>query len=359
MPKSHLFTVIMDTYYRPALLKEAVDALFRQTHDNLEIILVNNAATPETVEYLHQVAALDHRVKLVHFEENQHSFDDPHKMLDTCLNAGLRVATGDYIWYQSDDDLIADDYAEKMVALFSSNPECTTAAGLPVSIDVHGNRTDSGQRTSNLRLRYMPGRELALRVARGDRPVFSARGTIFTIRRDVLVKAGGYRRGIELSQLYGIVPFGVTGFDETALFYWRRHEGQLNKKLSARESIGIDETFSMLRDWEIERRWQVFGLAEAREVVSSIQRTTCQSSAIWFIRNLYSWRFGASFRILRRMWRHQYFWLKVSRYAIQRLLLMEPVRRTLKPKIRRAFELWPAMANLSPRFARLRERVNR
>ena len=71
MSKIPVFTVIIDTYFRPALLKEAVAALFRQTYDNLEIILVNNGATPETVEYLHEVAALDKRGKLVHFEENQ------------------------------------------------------------------------------------------------------------------------------------------------------------------------------------------------------------------------------------------------------------------------------------------------
>ena len=354
-----MLTVILHTYYRPALLKKAVDALFRQTYDNLEIILINNGATAETVEYLHEVAASDHRVKLVHFEENQYSLDDPLKMIDICLNAALQVATGDYVWYQEDDDVIADDYAEKMVALFKGNPNCTTAAGLTVSIDVHGNIIDEGPRTSNFRPRYMPGHLLVLDGIRGGRTTYSAPATIFTIRRDVLVKAGGYHRAIPLSELYGIVPFGVTGFDETALFYFRRHEGQLNLQLSASGWLAIDETFSMLKDWEIERRWQVFGPAVAREVVSGVQRNTCRTAAMWFIRNLYARRFGASFTILRRMWSRHYFWMRVPRYAIQRLVLMEPVRRGLKPVVRRALERWPAVANLSPRIARLRERVNR
>ena len=356
MPNPHMFTVILDTYYRPAMLKEAVEALFRQTYSNLEIILVNNGATEETVEYLHQVAAADDRVKLVHFEENQYSPDDPFKMLDTCLNAALEVATGDYIWYQSDDDLIADDYAEKMVALFKGNPECTTAAGVPVGIDAQRKVLESGPRRSNHRPRYMPGHQLALHAVRGGRTMFSAPGTILTIRRDALVKAGGFHRALDLSQLYGIIPFGVTGFDETALFYWRRHEGQLNLQLTARGWIGIDVTLALLKQWDLEHRWQIFGPEVAREVVTRIRKNACKSAARSFVRSLYARRLGASIRIVLRMWYRRYFWIYIPSYAAQRLLLMYPLRRWLKPRVKRVFELWPALASVSPR---LRERVDR
>lgn len=303
-----VFTAILDTYYRPALLKEAVDALRRQTYPYLEIILVDNGSTPETVVYLLAVAREDHRIKLVHFKENQYSLDDPLKMLDTCLNAALTVATGDFVWYQADDDLVADDYAEKMVRLFEDNPKCTTAAGLPVSINDSGHVLESGPRTSNIRPRYMSGLELAQDSLRGGRTLFNAPGTIFTIRRDVLVQSGGFNRAIELSHLYGIVPFGITGFDETALFYWRRHEGQLNKALSARGWLGIDETRAIMRDWLIGRRWQVFGDEAAREVVARVERQLSLTTGKWFINNLLSGRFTASLRIARKIWYRPDFW---------------------------------------------------
>ena len=165
-------------------------------------------------------------------------------MVHTCYNAGLRAATGDYVWYQSDDDWIADDYAEKMVRLFQENAECITAAGLPVAGGAGGEGVEAGRRKTNLRPRYMPGHEVALDYLRGGK-MFSAPGSILTIKRDVLVKAGGFHRCLEWSQLFGIVPFGVTGFDESALFYWRRHEGQLNKQLSARGWLGNEDTFSL------------------------------------------------------------------------------------------------------------------
>lgn len=339
------FSAIIHTYYRPALLKEAVDALFRQTYTNIEIIIIDDGATPETVEYLHEIESHDNRVRIVHFEQNQFSLQDPHKIVEVGFNASLRIATGDYIWYQADDDLIADDYAEKMVALFRGHPDCSTAAGLPVGIDGQGKLLDQEPRTTNLRPRYMPGHELALEVARGNRKIFSAPGNIFTIRREVLVQAGGYHRCLELSQLYGIVPFGVTGFDETALFYWRRHEGQLNKQLTANGWLGIDEHFALLREWEIERRWRdKFGEDRACLIVNAMENGICRSSATWFATNLSHLRLRASWRILKKIWRRLGFWQRLpAQLAIRfrersveliRRALPSPVRRVLKPVIK-------------------------
>ena len=66
MDQKPLFTVILETYYRPKLLKQAVDAIRRQTYDNLEIILINNGATSETIEYLYATENSDERVILSH-----------------------------------------------------------------------------------------------------------------------------------------------------------------------------------------------------------------------------------------------------------------------------------------------------
>ena len=357
---NHVFSVILPTYYRPALLKEAVNALLRQTYRDLEIILINNGATPETIEYLHKVESQDNRIKLIHFKENQYSKNDPMKYIYVCANAGLRVATGDYVFFQNDDDMIADNYVEKMVALFKENPDCTTAAGLPVSIDINGNVIASEVRKKNFRPRHIPGHQLALDALRGGK-MFSAPGTIFTIKREVLIKAGGYHSCIESSHLYGIVPFGVTGFDETAILYWRRHEGQLNLLLTASGNVFIDYADSLLRDWQIEKRWEVFGQDTAREVVSTIKKDSCTDPAYWFYINLSFFRFRASFITLQQMWRYPYFWFQVLVLPIKepRMVFVQPIRSMLKIVIKGIFKRFSSLSSLSPSLARLYNRVNR
>jgi len=358
MLKPKIFTVILDTYFRPALLRVAVDAIRRQTYENLEIILVNNGGTPETEECLREYESLDKRVKLIHFEENQYSIDDPVMMLDTCLNAGLELATGDYVWYQADDDLIADDYAEKMVALFQGNSKCTTAAGMPAVIDIDDQIIESEFPSKNLRPRYMPGDDLALDKLRGG-DMMGAPGTIFTIRRDVLVKAGGFHRALEFSHLYGIVPFGITGFDETAFLYWRNHTGQLNKLLSARGWIGIDESLNLVKDWSLEQRWQVFGADVARGVVRSFKNSTYDGAAMWFVKFLYAVRPSPAIAILRKMWFRAYFWRRVLIHAKDRKILTQAVSPVIKPTVKRLFRTWPALGRLTAGLARLRKKADR
>ena len=149
---------------------------------------------------MHKIESLDKRVKLLHFKENQYSPDDPSKYMDVCFNAGLKVALGEYVFYQEDDDVISDNYAEKMVALFQGNPECTTVAGKVVNMDIHGNISETNPADlKNYRPRYMPGHLLAQQVLfRPGQIMFSAPGSYFTIKRDVFVKAGGFHRNIDI-----------------------------------------------------------------------------------------------------------------------------------------------------------------
>ena len=361
MNKKNLFTVIMDTYYRPELLKDAVNAVFRQTHENIELILVNNGATSETVDYLLELAELDRRVKLVHFKENQYSVDDPLKMLDICLNAGLRVATGEYIWYQSDDDFMADDYVEKIVRLFVDNPECTTAAGIPVPIDSCGNIINTGPRRNNIRSRYMSGHIMALDSLRGGK-MFGAPGTIFTIKRDVLVESGGFHRNLEQSHLYGIVPFGITGFDETAIFYWRRHDGQLNKQLALSGKIWINELHDWLDSWDINRKWQVFGTDTADEVTNTLVQRQANNTAHWFSFYLLEGQLSICYRMFRNMINSrnrldillalpQKFWPLLSRKFVWRMRVL------LKSVILAVFRLLPSDLTLPSKLNKLRARL--
>ena len=300
MDQKPLFTVILDTYYRPKLLKQAVDAIRRQTYDNLEIILINNGATSETIEYLYATANNDERVKLIHFEENQWHPDDPLRVVDVCLNAGLQKAKGEYIFYQSDDDWMSDDYVEKMVSLFLGHPECTTAAGLPVVVDKHGAIISTAERKTNLRSRYMSGNEVALDKLRGGH-MFSAPGSIFSIKTDILRQAGGFHRNLEKSHLYGIVPFGVTGFDETAVFHWRRHDGQLNVHLSLSGKVWIKELENWLSEWDIQGKWQIFGSNTADEVINTLLQMQIRSTAIWFAVNLLQGRVQVCVHMLRQI----------------------------------------------------------
>ncbi len=359
---SSKFTIIIHTYNRPEFLRQTVYAVLEQTYDNLEIILINNGATIKTRELLHELEGKDKRVRLLNFTENQYSPSDPHKMIDVCFNSALEMSTGNYIWHQDDDDIIAMDYIEKMVALFQGNADCSSASGLAVPIDAEGDIMEGPKyRGSNYRPRYMPGHILALDVLKGSSIMYGYPGQIFSFKRDTLLKYGGFHKAYESHQLYGIVPFGITGFDETAYFYWRRHEGQLNKTLSNQGWIGTKEVFSLSNNLRRENKWSIYGDDTAKYLVKKIKDDHAKTAAYWFALNLFSLRVKASMRILRDIWFYPKFWLYLPKvlpkvlshppaFLKQWYLLSRPILRPLLNYINRNY---PELKNKSFVFNKL------
>ncbi|BAE48861.1 glycosyltransferase family 2 protein [Paramagnetospirillum magneticum] len=306
LPDQPLISVLIDTYYRPAMLRHAVEAIRGQTYADLDIVLIDNGSTPETKAVLAELEAADSRIRLVRFTENQFSWDDPHVIVRECYNAGLAAAKGDLVFHQADDDWLAPDFFERMVALFRENPACTTAIGVSVGVRPDGSEVSAA--AANQRPRFMPGHEMALAVIDG-KPVFGSPGFCFVMRRDVLEAAGGFHDSFEQHMLYGIVAFGVTGFDSEARMYWGYHEGQLNKALRDRGWVSLGYTRSLLDGFGLERRWaEAFGPAAARTVAEFIERQAYQSAAEIFAGCLAELRPAAIWRSFRAAAPHLGFW---------------------------------------------------
>ena len=343
MSVAPVVSVIIDAFWRADLLRHSIRSVSGQTHEKLEIILIDNGAEPAVKACLDDAAASDPRVSLIRFAENQYSEDDPMRMVDVCLNAGLERATGDFVWYQSYDDHIASDYLERMVKLFAENSNCTSAAGLPVSVDADGNRLEPAERDYNLRGRYVHGRDIALDSLRGGK-MFAAPGTIFTLPRELLVQAGGYHRSVEDSHMFGIVAFGESGFDEKAESFWRRHSGQLNRQINATGRVFTAEHRDLLESWDIEGRWQIYGAAMAREVIDRLNARQAVGAAGLFAQNFSDLRFAACWRTFRMLGPNWLFWkrlpgsmwIKRRQFASNlaaRLGLRKPLRRVLKRNV--------------------------
>ncbi len=282
---SSIFTIHIDVFFNLPLFREAIKAIQDQTYQNLEIIISNNGADQEITDFISETKKADDRVKVLTYENNIFSYDDPLGYMDVLPNNALKMAEGKYYFRQSYDDILALDYTERMARLFDENAECITAAGLPIRIDIEG-RVKEGEiyerskRSNNLRHRYMPGHEMALDCLnpKGGK-MFSAPGTIFSFRKDALIKYGGFHRAADICHLYGLVPFGITGFDEEAILYARSHSGQLNKELYRRGWTGVKEDYSLINDFNIKERWSVFGEDVAHYVVSNISSRINKNAA--------------------------------------------------------------------------------
>lgn len=295
------FTVIIHVYWGLDYFKIALKSVQTQTYENIEIIIVNNGANKTITDYILKKQNEDNRIKIVHFKNNVFDWDDPEIMTQVCLNEALNQSTGEYVFFISYDDLISENYVFEMVKLFENNKNCITAAGIPVSIDKNGkiNEFELNDRKSNLRDEYMNGKDLVLEVLKGNKSLFASPGTIFSIRRKEFLNSGGFNRALEKSQFYGIVPFGVTGFSETAILYWRRHPNQVNLKVTKRGITGAKDLFNFLSEYEIYKRWSIFGNNVAKYVINKIIADECKHSANLTVINLYDFNIKAVIRTIK------------------------------------------------------------
>ena len=62
-------SVIVPVHNTASYLKACVQSIINQTLQDIEIILVENASTDNSLELCHELAATDHRIRVLHIDE--------------------------------------------------------------------------------------------------------------------------------------------------------------------------------------------------------------------------------------------------------------------------------------------------
>lgn len=107
-----LISIIIPIYNVEKYLPACLDSIIGQTHKDLEIILVNDGSTDNCRQICEEYAEKDKRIKVIHRENGG---------LSDARNAGLEIATGDFISFVDSDDMISSDFYEKLLNALLSN----------------------------------------------------------------------------------------------------------------------------------------------------------------------------------------------------------------------------------------------
>lgn len=104
---SELISVIIPVYKVEKYLNQCVASVAEQTYRHLEIILVDDGSPDRCGELCDALAQKDQRIRVVHKKNGG---------LSDARNAGLNVATGDYIAFVDSDDYIAPTMLEALLS---------------------------------------------------------------------------------------------------------------------------------------------------------------------------------------------------------------------------------------------------
>jgi glycosyltransferase involved in cell wall biosynthesis len=107
-----LISVIVPVYNVEKYLEKCVNSIINQTYNNLEIILVDDGSKDNSGKLCDEFSKKDFRIKVIHKENGG---------LSDARNAGLEVASGEYISFIDSDDFIDLDFYEYLYLLQKEN----------------------------------------------------------------------------------------------------------------------------------------------------------------------------------------------------------------------------------------------
>ena len=90
-------SVIVPIYKVEKYIRRCIDSIINQTYKDLEIILVDDGSPDNCPKIIEEYAKLDSRIKVIHKENGG---------LSSARNAGMKIATGDYLAFVDSDDTI-------------------------------------------------------------------------------------------------------------------------------------------------------------------------------------------------------------------------------------------------------------
>lgn len=111
-----LVSFIVPVYNVESYIHQCVESIVKQTYKNIEIILVDDGSPDNSPEICDKLAVKDSRIKVLHKLNGG---------LSDARNAGLKIATGEYIVFIDGDDFWIDEkQLAALMVVVKENADC-------------------------------------------------------------------------------------------------------------------------------------------------------------------------------------------------------------------------------------------
>jgi len=172
------FSIVITTYNRVDFLKRAIASAVNQTVP-CEVVVVDDASTDGTETY---VRSLGDRVV---YHRNAQNLNHAGS-----VNAGVAVATGDWIKFLDDDDYLAENCIERMAAAIAQHPATVLCSCQAIQVNEHEVELRRTQSFGPGQCFYIPQTAVHYGMLLDQEPF----GTPVQVaaRRDAFVKTGGW-----------------------------------------------------------------------------------------------------------------------------------------------------------------------
>ena len=220
---SPIISVIVPAYNAGSFIAATVESALRQSFEGIEVIVIDDGSSDDTVVRLRQFN--DPRLRVV---------QQQRQGAPSALNAGVQLARGEFIGFLDHDDLWTSSKVARHLECFEQYPELTATFSWYGLIDERGQRI-------HVRTPHWHG-PVTFRQLLADFVIGSTSSLM--MRRSAVLAAGGFDPQFPRCHDFDLVlrvSLGHTGAIRAVpeeLTLYRRHAGQMSRDWRA-----------MLRDW--------------------------------------------------------------------------------------------------------------
>ncbi|MBW4648635.1 MAG: glycosyltransferase [Kastovskya adunca ATA6-11-RM4] len=230
------FSIVITTYNRLSLLRRAIDTALAQTIP-CEVIVADDCSTDGTQEYVENrrqslLAIGDERLIYHRNAENKgHS---------ATVNAGVEIATGDWIKPLDDDDYLALNCIEEMSNAIAMRPEAVICSVQAAQVDENEVELFKTRQIGPGKAFYIPQEDIHYGMLLELVPFGTPVQVAFC--RDAFMKTGGWDSSLDanfddIDSWIKIAQFGEAIFINECLAYRTIWSGAYNQKFSLEKRL--------------------------------------------------------------------------------------------------------------------------
>ena len=122
MQNKGTLSVVMCNYNHGHYIQEALQAILSQSFLPLEVIVIDDGSTDNSVQIIEGIAEKNPTVKFYRNVENEGVW--------YACNKATKIATGEYIYWAAADDRVCPGFFEKSVKILNQNPQAGLSSAL-------------------------------------------------------------------------------------------------------------------------------------------------------------------------------------------------------------------------------------
>jgi len=204
------FSIIIPVYNTPPkFLEKAIKSALNQKYDNFEICIADDASDNKNTLKVLKKFEKEKKIKIIYREKNGN--------ISECMNSALEIAKGDYLVFLDHDDMLSPYSLYENAKVINENSNVKLIYSDEDKIDEKDNR-------------YSPYFK-----SNWNKDLFFSQNYInhlTVIKKDIVDKIGGFRKGYEGSQDYDLILRSLKYIQDNEIFHipkilyhWRAIEG--------------------------------------------------------------------------------------------------------------------------------------